>query len=72
MIVDIFLIPIYQKVDAKPYTDPNHIRTNLLEQLTSAVRWTQTVLNMKADGMEEFIECGPGLVLTGLMGRILK
>ena len=64
--------PIYQNVDAKPYTDPNHIRTNLLEQLTSAVRWTQTVLNMKADGMEEFIECGPGLVLTGLMGRILK
>lgn len=64
--------PIYQNVDAKPYTDPALIKANLLEQLTSAVRWTQTVLNMKADGMEEFVECGPGQVLTGLMGRILK
>lgn len=64
--------PIYQNVDAKPYTDPTKIKTNLLEQLTSAVRWTQTVLNMKADGMEEFVECGPGQVLTGLIGRILK
>lgn len=64
--------PIYQNVDAKPYTDPALIKANLLEQLTSAVRWTQTVLNMKDDGMEEFIECGPGQVLTGLIGRILK
>ena len=64
--------PIYQNVDAKPYTDPMQIKANLLEQLTSAVRWTQTVLNMKADGMEEFVECGPGQVLTGLIGRILK
>ena len=64
--------PIYQNVDAKPYTDPVQIKANLLEQLTSAVRWTQTVLNMKDDGMEEFIECGPGQVLTGLMERILK
>lgn len=63
--------PIYQNVDAKPYTDPEMIKKNLLEQLTSAVRWTQSVLNMKADGMEEFVECGPGEVLTGLMGRIL-
>lgn len=64
--------PIYQNVDAKPYTDPALIKANLLEQLTSAVHWTQTVLNMKADGMEVFVECGPGQVLTGLMGRILK
>lgn len=64
--------PIYQNVDAKPYTSPEQIKANLLEQLTSAVRWTQTVLNMKADGMEEFVECGPGQVLTGLIGRILK
>lgn len=63
---------IYQNVDAKPYTDPVQIKANLLEQLTSAVRWTQTVFNMKSDGAEEFIECGPGLVLTGLIGRILK
>jgi [acyl-carrier-protein] S-malonyltransferase len=64
--------PIYQNVDAKPYTDSVQIKANLLEQLTSAVRWTQTVLNMKADGMEEFVEYGPGQVLTGLMGRIIK
>lgn len=63
--------PIYQNVDAKPYTDPALIKANLLEQLTSAVRWTQTVLNMKADGMDEFVECGPGEVLSGLMKRIL-
>jgi len=64
--------PIYQNVDAKPYTDPAQIKTNLLEQLTSAVRWTQTVLNMKADGMEEFVECGPGDVLKGLIRKTLK
>ena len=64
--------PIYQNVDAKPYTDPVQIKANLLEQLTSAVRWTQTVLNMKADGMVEFVECGPGKVLTGLISKILQ
>jgi len=64
--------PIYQNVDAKPYTDPAQIKTNLLEQLTSAVRWTQTVLNMKADGMEEFVECEPGDVLKGLIRKTLK
>ena len=63
--------PIYQNVDAKPYTDPVQIKSNLLEQLTSAVRWTQIVLNMKTDGMDEFVECGPGKVLTGLIDRIL-
>lgn len=64
--------PIYQNVDAKPYTNPIHIKLNLLEQLTSPVRWTQTVQNMKVDGMTEFVECGPGQVLTGLIGKILK
>ena len=64
--------PIYQNVDAKPYIDPVLIKANLLKQLTSAVRWTQTIHNMKVDGMEEFIECGPSQVLTGLIGRILK
>ena len=64
--------PIYQNVDAKPYTNPVLIKANHLEQLTSPVRWTQTVLNMKKDGMEDFVECGPGQVLTGLIGRILK
>lgn len=64
--------PIYQNVDAKPYTDPELIKKNLLAQLTAPVRWTQTVKNMIADGMTEFQECGPGQVLTGLIGRIQK
>lgn len=64
--------PIYQNVDAKPYTDPETIKRNLLKQLTSPVRWTQTVINMIGDGMTEFVECGPGQVLTGLIGRIQK
>lgn len=66
------ICPIYQNVDAKPYTDPVEIKKNLLAQLTSPVRWTQTVKNMIADGMTEFTECGPGQVLTGLIGRIQK
>lgn len=64
--------PIYQNVDAKPYTDPEQIKKNLLAQLTAPVRWTQTVINMINDGMTEFAECGPGQVLTGLIGRIQK
>lgn len=64
--------PIYQNVDAKPYTDPEMIKKNLLAQLTAPVRWTQTVINMIGDGMDDFQECGPGQVLTGLIGRIKK
>ena len=64
--------PIYQNVDAMPHTDPKEIKENLLKQLTSPVRWTQSVRNMIADGMTDFQECGPGQVLTGLIGRIQK
>lgn len=64
--------PVYQNVDALPHTDPKEIKDNLLKQLTAPVRWTQSVNNMIADGMTEFVECGPGQVLTGLIGRILK
>ncbi len=64
--------PIYQNVDARPYTEAEDIKANLLKQLTSPVRWTQTVINMIQDGMTEFSECGPGAVLTGLIGRIQK
>lgn len=64
--------PIYQNVDARPYTEAEDIKANLLKQLTSPVRWTQTVMNMIQDGMTEFAECGPGAVLTGLIGRIQK
>lgn len=64
--------PVYQNVDALPHTVPAEIKENLLKQLTSPVRWTQSVINMIADGMTEFVECGPGQVLTGLIGRIQK
>ena len=64
--------PVYQNVDAMPHTDPKEIKENLLKQLTAPVRWTQSVKNMIADGMTEFVECGPGQVLTGLIGRIQK
>ena len=64
--------PIYQNVDALPHTDPLEIKENLLKQLTAPVRWTQSVKNMIVDGMDEFVECGPGQVLTGLIGRIQK
>lgn len=64
--------PIYQNVDAKPHTNPDEIRENLVTQLNSPVRWTQSVLNMIADGAQEFTECGPGTVLTGLIKRIQR
>ena len=64
--------PIYQNVDALPHTDPAEIKANLVAQLTSPVRWTQSVLNMVADGAEEFTEWGPGTVLTGLIKKIRR
>lgn len=66
------LCPIYQNVDALPHTNPEEIKANLLLQLTSAVRWTQEATNMINDGASEFIECGPGTVLTGLIDKIKK
>lgn len=66
------ICPVYQNVDALPHTDPVEIKENLLKQLTSPVRWTQSVQNMMADGMTEFVECGPGEVLAGLIKRIRK
>jgi len=62
--------PIYQNVTAQPETDPKRIKENLLKQLTSPVRWTQSVKNMLADGADEFTELGPGTVLQGLVKRI--
>ena len=64
--------PVYQNVDALPHTSPEEIKANLVAQLTSSVRWTQTVKNMLADGADEFIECGPGAVLQGLIKKIDK
>lgn len=62
--------PIYQNVTALPETDPERIKANLLAQLTSPVRWTQSVKAMLADGAESFTEMGPGTVLQGLVKRI--
>lgn len=66
------ICPIYQNVDAQPHTDPFEIKCNLIAQLTSPVCWTQSVQRMVTDGAEEFIELGPGKVLTGLIKRIRK
>ena len=63
------ICPIYQNVDARPHTDTDEIKQNLLLQLTSPVRWTDSVMQMKADGMTDFEECGPGQVLTGLINK---
>ena len=62
--------PIYQNATALPSMDPGVIKDNLLRQLTSPVRWTQTVRNMVADGADHFLEIGPGTVLQNLVRRI--
>jgi [acyl-carrier-protein] S-malonyltransferase len=62
--------PIYQNIDAKPYTDPEKIKHNLIAQLTGPVRWTQTVMHMVQDGATSFIEVGPGNVLQGLVKKV--
>ncbi|TSA38633.1 MAG: [acyl-carrier-protein] S-malonyltransferase [Porphyromonadaceae bacterium] len=64
------ICPIYQNVDALPATDPGTIRKNLVAQLTSPVRWTQTAQNMIADGATQFTEVGPGTVLQGLIKKV--
>ncbi len=62
--------PVYQNVSAKPVTDPEEIKKNLIAQLTAPVRWTQTVKNMLADGASHFTEVGPGKVLQGLIKKV--
>lgn len=62
--------PIYQNVNALPIDNPDEIKKNLVEQLTSAVRWTQIMQNMLNDGMTHYTEVGPGKVLQGLMKKI--
>lgn len=66
------LCPIYQNVDGKPHTEPEEIKANLIAQLTSSVRWTSCVNNMIEDGADDFIECGPGKALQGMIARINK
>ena len=62
--------PVYQNVNAKAVTDPAQIKANLVTQLTGAVRWTQIMQNMLADGCTEVIEVGPGKVLQGLFKKV--
>lgn len=62
--------PVYQNTNAKPVTNPDEIKKNLIEQLTAPVRWTQIMNNMIADGCTEVIEVGPGKVLQGLFKKV--
>lgn len=64
------ICPVYQNVNARPSSDPEIIKSNLVSQLTSPVRWTQSVLNMISDGATSFTEVGPGCVLSGLIKKI--
>jgi [acyl-carrier-protein] S-malonyltransferase len=64
--------PVYQNVVAKAVMDGEEIKKNLIDQLTGAVRWTQSVRSMIADGASRFIEAGPGKVLQGLILKINK
>jgi [acyl-carrier-protein] S-malonyltransferase len=64
--------PVYQNVDAQPYTDAEMIKKNLIAQLTAPVRWTQISERMIADGITEFTELGPGNVLQGLISKVSR
>jgi [acyl-carrier-protein] S-malonyltransferase len=62
--------PIYQNVSTTAVSDIQEIKENLIAQLTAPVKWTQSVQNMVADGVNDFVECGPGKVLQGLVKKI--
>ncbi|OQP57512.1 ACP S-malonyltransferase [Niastella populi] len=64
--------PVYQNVVAKAVGNKEDIKQNLIDQLTSAVKWTQSIKTMITDGGDHFTECGPGKVLQGLIGKIDK
>ena len=64
------ICPVYQNVDAKAHTNPEELKANSIAQLTGAVRWSQSVENMIADGATYFKELGPGQVLQGLIKKI--
>jgi [acyl-carrier-protein] S-malonyltransferase len=64
------ICPIYQNVSTTAVSDVAEIKANLIAQLTAPVKWTQSVQQMVADGATEFIECGPGKVLQGLVKKI--
>ena len=65
------ICPIYQNVTGFPATDPQTIKENLLQQLVAPIYWTETIHHMAQNGIMEFIECGPGTVLQGLVRKII-
>jgi [acyl-carrier-protein] S-malonyltransferase len=66
------ICPVYQNVTASAVSDTEQIKQNLIAQLTGSVKWTQTIEKMVTDGASNFIECGPGNVLQGLVKKIHK
>jgi len=66
------ICPVYQNVNASPVKNPDEIKKNLIAQLTAPVRWTQTIQRMTADGINSYVEVGPGKVLQGLVKKINK
>ncbi|MBI3502245.1 MAG: ACP S-malonyltransferase [Bacteroidetes bacterium] len=66
------ICPVYQNVNASPVTNADEIKNNLIAQLTAPVRWTQTIQRMTADGINSYVEVGPGKVLQGLVKKINK
>ena len=65
-------VPVYQNVDAKAHTDAKEIKKNLIAQLTAPVKWTYEVQQMIGDGATEFVECGPGKALQGMIAKICR
>lgn len=66
------ICPVFQNVDGQAHTDASEIKQNLIAQLTASVLWTKEVQNMLEAGAEEFVECGPGKALTGMIAKIRK
>jgi len=66
------ICPVYQNYDGLAHTDPEEIKTNLIQQLTHSVRWTKEVESMLADGCTSFTECGPGKALQGMVSKIAR
>lgn len=64
--------PVFQNADGLPHTEPSEIKANLIAQLTSPVLWSRSVVNMSKAGAEDFVELGPGTVLTNLIKRIIR
>ena len=65
-------VPVWSNVDARPHTDPEEIRGLLIRQVLQPVLWEQTMRNLLSEGVERFVEIGPGRVLAGLLKRVQR